>query len=174
MPLRTVLSGVDETLQEMYLAAEHRYKEGSLLLSIGELDAAIYLLGYSAEMLLKLAYCRLDSTIGLTDLVMGRLVVAEARWRAIYQRSSLTRRDQKFDMHDLIALLVSIEDGRLQFSKPPLTVSQIRSLNDCVFTVYENWWVAMRYRSRYATLREATQVLEAVEWLRSNHQQLWK
>lgn len=79
MSLKSVLSGRDETLQEVYLAAESRYRKGCFLLDGGQWDGGIYLLGYVAEILLKLAYCRLDPDIELDQLMEARLSVARVR-----------------------------------------------------------------------------------------------
>lgn len=160
-----------KTLQEMYLAADYRYREGRFLVEQGQFDAGIYLLGYSAEMLLKLAYCRLDPAVSLTDLVAGRLVVAEIHWRTVYRNSPLARRDRELDRHDLVALLIALEDGRHQLGKPPLNTNL---LNEHVFKVYANWWVSARYRGCYATEREAKETFDGIEWLRQNHQSLWQ
>ncbi len=154
----------------MYLAAECRYREGRFLLEQGKLDAGIYLLGYVAEMTLKLAYCRLDPTLSFQQLVMSRLSVAESRWRAIYGRGAGTR----LDLHNPVALLIILEDGRSLFGLSSLTAEETRLINSYVFTIHDNWMVGMRYRGHHATVQEADAVLVAVEWLRDNYQLLWK
>ncbi len=52
-----------ETVGDMLLAANARYDEGLLLLDNGHLDGGVYLLGYAAEMILKISFCRVDSSV---------------------------------------------------------------------------------------------------------------
>jgi len=58
LPLRQRLEAVPETVQEFDLAAAQKNREGAALVAAGYNGAGIYLLGYSAEMLLKNAYFR--------------------------------------------------------------------------------------------------------------------
>lgn len=61
-----------ETLQDFELAAQDRYWEGLELLLAGRDAGGVYLLGYTAEMLLKLASFRLES-VKPTDTIKPRL-----------------------------------------------------------------------------------------------------
>ena len=49
-----------ETPTSMLQAAEARLLEAEALLSIQQWDGTVYLAGYVAEMLLKVAYCNLE------------------------------------------------------------------------------------------------------------------
>ena len=55
MLLRRRIQSTPETVQDFELAAEQRFWDGMQLLVSGHLFAGIYLLGYTAEILLKLA-----------------------------------------------------------------------------------------------------------------------
>ncbi len=83
MPLRQRLETVPETVQEFDLAAREKYREGEVLLASGHRGAGVYLLGYSAEMLLKSAYFRfVKSQIGLrkvTSTITGPMLRNAAR-----------------------------------------------------------------------------------------------
>src|SRR5207237_3071418 len=59
MPLRQAILASPETLSDMLLAAEDRYREAEELLLDQEFDGAVYLLGYAAEMWLKATCLRL-------------------------------------------------------------------------------------------------------------------
>ena len=59
MPLRQTIKSSPETLSDMLLAAEDRYREAEALLVEQEFDGAVHLLGYAAEMWLKAACLRL-------------------------------------------------------------------------------------------------------------------
>ena len=55
MPLRALFDSTPETIQDLVLAAELRYWDGLELMVQRRLDAGVYLMGYTAEMLLKTA-----------------------------------------------------------------------------------------------------------------------
>ena len=63
MPIRALLSLANETIQDMESAAEDRYWEGWELAVQGHHVGAIYVLGYVAEMLLKINAFRVDGAL---------------------------------------------------------------------------------------------------------------
>jgi hypothetical protein len=77
MSLRGSLDLVPETVQEFDIAASEKLTSGQALIVAGDSGAAIYLLGYSAEMLLKNAYFRLTGA-ALADEIESRLKPARS------------------------------------------------------------------------------------------------
>jgi len=69
-----------ETVGDMLLAANARYDKGLALLDAGYRGGGVYLLGYAAEMILKISFCRVDPTIPPSVTVRSRFVIAERRW----------------------------------------------------------------------------------------------
>ena len=82
MPLRQRLEAVPETVQEFDLAAAQKYREGTALIAAGYNGAGVYLLGYSAEMLLKNAYFRYTGA-SWADRIQPRLGLALAAGRIL-------------------------------------------------------------------------------------------
>jgi len=77
--LRRLLQSHPETVQDLDLAAEERYWEGLELMADGHTGAGIYLMGYAAEMKLKVAYSRLQGASPGAD---ARSYIVPARRRA--------------------------------------------------------------------------------------------
>ena len=161
----------------MYLAADCRYREGRLLLQQGHRDGGIYLLGYVAEMVLKLGYCRLDRAMAMDSPVASRMVVAQQRWRSVFRGTSwrtIFGHNEELDRHNLVALWLCIQDGRQRLGLPTMEREVARLADFYVYAIDENWLVAMRYRGQYATESEAITVRDAVEWLYTNQAELWR
>lgn len=169
MSLVARLEPLPETVAEMEAAAEGRYQEGQKLIQEGYYHGGIYLLGYAAEIWLKTALCRVDSSLLPTQTVDSHLGPARHRWKAIFGGGLP-------DRHDLLFLALSLENERGIERKPQLNaVSPVLSqlFNASVGFIYDHWFVAMRYRHQDASTNEAQQMLDSVEWLRSNYQFLW-
>ncbi len=169
MSLVARLELLPETVAEMEAAAEGRYQEGQKLVQEGYYHGGIYLLGYAAEMWLKTALCRVDSSLLSTLTVDAYIGPARRHWKNTFGGNLP-------DRHDLLFLALSLEDARRLEGKPQLhTVSPVLSqrFNANVGFIYDHWFVAMRYRHPDASTIEAQQMLDSVEWLRSNYQFLW-
>jgi hypothetical protein len=61
MPLRNLVKASPESASDMLLTADDRYREAEELLVQQRFDGCVYLLGYAAEMWLKVACLRLRS-----------------------------------------------------------------------------------------------------------------
>lgn len=85
-----VLSRVQpETPAVMLQAAEARSREAEALLAAQQWDGAVYLAGYVAEMLLKVAFCNLDPAFSATDTVSSAFGPAATLWRGPARSVSL-------------------------------------------------------------------------------------
>src|SRR5438874_1112353 len=82
MTVREQILASPETLSDFAWAAEQRFREAEELLFVGRSGGAVYLLGLSAEMWLKLACFRLLGAVPAT-VVASRLGPARAWMRAM-------------------------------------------------------------------------------------------
>ena len=165
MPLRQIILASPETLSDMLLAAEDRYQDAEELLAQQRYDGCVYLLGFSAEMLLKYVCMRLR---GLTpaDPVKPALSALK-HWM---KHSSPTV--SWIDYHDLPFFVRSIEALRLNIGRP-LALGLQRELSARMIAgVYEEWIVDMRYRRSGISDLRAWQLLENAWWIKSNWIQL--
>ena len=167
MPLRRLLESTDCTVQDFEIAAEQKFWEGFSLIVSGESGAGIYLLGFSAEMLLKNASFRLDRSVRPTTSVEPRLKPAKA-WLS-KRRPTISHESY----HSLWFWMNYLREYRRFLGRPlpaqvddPL-VRQVRSL-------YATWWIEMRYRPNAASQRDAQIVYDAVVWIRDNYFALWR
>lgn len=166
MPLRQRLEAVPETVQEFDLAAAQKHQEGAALVTAGYNGAGIYLLGYSAEMLLKNVYFRYTGA-SWADRVGPRLGAAQAAgkiriplvphegYHSLRFWASLLRETRRFQRRPLPPLLDA------QF------VSRTRRL-------HQNCWIGARYRRDRATGLEAATVRGDADWLQKNYPILWR
>lgn len=167
MPLRIVQEAHEETVAEMYLAADARYAEGLILHRAGQHDAAIYLWGYTAEILLKLAYCRLEPSFQISDIAATRFGPLHTLWRSLFPGSRL-------DLHDLHSLAFLLEYEYQQRHGHAYRLIVAMPFYHCIDRLQGNWWVSSRYRHTRADAREAEETQEDVEWLYTHHMALWR
>jgi len=160
-----------ETVQDMELALEARYRDGErLLASPAEAHnwGGIYLMGYVAEMVLKLSYFHLKGSRP-TDPTSAELSIA----RRDATRLGVVHKERDFDRHNLAQLsdLVSLirADVGLQALPPDLQTG----LRVSVVQVHQIWSVSMRYMGRLAQSTDALDVYRAVSWLRAHYYRLW-
>ena len=130
---------IPETLQDFELAAQDRYWEGLELLLAGRDAGGVYLLGYTAEMLLKLASLRLES-VRPNDQVKPRLAPVR-NW----MRQTCPGIEYE-GFHSLVFWATYLRTKRRQQGRPldPLTESQLAQRTRRLYSV---WAVEMRYRS---------------------------
>lgn len=164
MTLRRRLEAVPETVQEFDSASVQKYREGEVLIAGGYPGAGIYLLGYSAEMLLKNAYFRLTGAT-VIDRVQPRLAPALAAGRlyipAIPHES----------YHSLRFWALLLREVRRRQHRP------LPTLADASFTartrrLHQTAWIGMRYRQDQATMQEAQSVQSDVTWLHRHYLEL--
>jgi len=160
--LRQLLESTPETMQELELAAEARYWEGLELMALGRRGAGIYLMGYVAEMHLKLACFRL---MGASNAAPVDALRAAARRRAKDGRVGCPEEG----FHSLRFWFSLIERERADAGRCGLNADFQR----CVERLYQTWWVEMRYHPDAATEADTDQVFEDVSWLGRNYLALW-
>ena len=167
MSLRARLEDIQETVQELEDASEARYRESILLLdSEATRTAGVYLLGYSAEMLLKTAYFRFVGAAS-SDAVADLLGAAKAASKAL----QLGVDSENY--HSVIFWAQLLVVSRHQ-EKRKLTQRMEKELLTRTEVLYRNWWIEMRYHALNATEQEARALREEVQWLRKHHKTLWR
>ena len=167
MPLlRTRLQNRPETAQDFEIAAESRYWEGVELSCAGRSYAAIYLLGYAAEIYLKLASLHLDG-LRPTDPIKPRLPPARD-WMSKYAPAVSPE-----SYHSLIFWSTLLRVKR-RWQGRPLDFSLEAGLTQRVRRIYGNWWVEMRYRHETIAPRELQSAYDDVTWLRNHYFWLWR
>lgn len=171
MALRNRLSVIAETVQEFNLAANEKYLEGQNLVVQGDIGAGIYLLGYAAEMLLKNAYFRFTGA-ALADEIGPRLAPARSVGRG-QQVAGLIPHIPHESYHSLRFWAMLLQASRLVQSRPWPDTEFALKFERCTESLYNNWWVEMRYRCDLASPEEALQVLNDVAWLRTYQTTLW-
>lgn len=166
MVLRKRLELVAETLQETELAAEQRLREGEALWRAGRFGAAVYLFGYAAEMLLKNAYFRYRGSPTTLPIDFAMLGTAKAQAQAL----GVSAGPESYHSLRFWAALIRAERARTNRPLPNVVdqpfVQRSRRL-------YQNWWVAMRYRTDHASARDVQTAFDDVSWLRANYRSLW-
>ena len=160
MALRRALQSVAETVQDLELAAEQKYWEGLELMVAGRAGAGLYLMGYLAEMWLKVSWFQLGGSAP-ADLVRPLLGPARAMGRRLFPAVSY---EAYHSLRFWCYLLLSRHRRRGRRLNPRLKKQFTRHVR----TLYSIWWIEMRYRPDRAGIREAQGVYEAVTWLRTH------
>lgn len=166
MPLRFRLEQQQETLFSFERAASAKYLEGHELMFSGYGGAGMYLMGYSAEMLLKSAYFRFSGALP-ADRIAALLGPAQ---QTAQQLIPGVPRETYHSLRFWALLLRakrSQQNDPLPFAVDAPFVSRTRRL-------YQNWWIGMRYRPDLSQPMEALVLLEDVDWLRANYGKLWR
>lgn len=166
MQLRERLALYPETLSDFSVAAEEKYWEGIELAVNGHYGAGIYLLGFSAEMLLKIACFRNDGAL-ITSAVSPLLVPARI-WL-----SSTAASVPHEGYHSLWFWMAYLRARRID-QRRPMDRNLDGRLSHHVRRLYQVWWIEMRYRPDQATAQEANRVVNDVTWLRDNFSILWR
>ncbi|MBI4578967.1 MAG: hypothetical protein HY718_04640 [Planctomycetes bacterium] len=163
--LRIRREAAPETLQDFDLAADEKYWEGFDLLRAGARGGGIYLLGYTAEMILKYASFRTQGHRPGTA-VLGLFGPAK-KWMG-NRRPTIPHEGY----HNLLFWMHYLRERRRHLGRP-LRADADWELVRRVRELYQIWWVEMRYRPDQAQPDEAAKLLDDVNWLRQNRVQLW-
>jgi hypothetical protein len=149
-----------ETWPSLHSAAQERYWDGVDLATSPETrgTAAIYLLGYVAEILLKVAFFR------VIRCPPGQAVDL----RTITTHGAWTRAN----LHNLVGLadLLIAERCIQNRAFDPVFAGQLKT---SVLTVANHWRETLRYRYTPAVEPELVEVYQNVDWLRTNATLLW-
>jgi hypothetical protein len=172
VPLRSLLEPISETVQDLVLAAEERYWDAYELAAQGRVFAAIYLAGFTAEMLLKTAGFRF---VGVGPGYPIQPLLAPAKTFGAQHFPAVPCEQY----HSLRFWTAFLEHKRIVSVRPldPVLLAELRTRTD---RVYATWWVAMRYRTStipaavaVAAAGEVLGLLEDVDWILKNHSRLW-
>ncbi len=167
MPLlRFRLSPYPETAQDFELAAEARYWEGLELMAADRPFAGVYLMGYSAEMFLKLACFRLAPLVHLDPI--GPRLGPVRRWMAQHRPQIDPER-----YHSLIFWASYLRERR-RFLGRPLPRPLDSTLLQRAHRLYGLWWVEMRYRPGGIHPHEVRSAYDDASWLRNHYTLLWR
>jgi hypothetical protein len=166
MPYRTRLSSSPETLQDFELAAEDRYWDGVELATAGRSLGAICMMGYCAEMRLKLAWFRLEP-VRVTAEIEPCLRTARS-WMDKY--CPLVDRES---YHSLVYWAQLLRHKRRLYGCA-LAHQLDQELGRHVRRLSQLWWVSMRYRGDPPSVTEVNQAYDDVTWLRDHYLALWR
>jgi len=164
----TLISRVSnfDTWAELQRAADERYWDGMSLATDPEdrRCGALYLWGYVAEMLLKVAYYRIRSVPYGEDL---RNELAGMRDRAL--ALGFTWRGNWHNLESLVSLLIQERSTRGR----PLDAYFAEELRHHIDAIAENWSETLRYKDVRALPEETALVFRSLDWLRSHVTELW-
>ena len=158
--VRGLVSSAFETLTDQDSAAERMVSDGSMLLRAGRLESGVYLLGYAAEITLKVAYFRLKGEpksasarplVNTARAQIGALGYAAADWDSGHRI---------LIWHDFLRL----ERLRLSLSNDP--GFEFTLLTSAQF-LDANWSVQMRYRRIELNEDSATRYRDTLIWVRA-------
>lgn len=128
--------------------------------------AGMYLMGYSAEMLLKSAYFRFSGAQP-ADRIAALLGPAQQTAQRLIPGVP------RETFHSLRFWALLLRAKRRQ-QNDPLPAALDAPFVSRTRRLYQNWWIGMRYRPDSAQPREALILLDDVDWLRANHGKLWR
>ena len=163
---RTTRLAPVETWPQLLGASQRRFWDGFALATSSEAHAlgAVYLLGYVAEMLLKVAYYRIEGYPAYANVLAARQAARrQARLYALHRRSD----------HDLLYWAALVERRRRERGLP-YDPAFAAALQMHVRRVAENWTEALRYADVDATPDELQAVADSVEWLVANRARPWR
>jgi hypothetical protein len=161
MPLRALIQSSPETLSDILIAAEDRYREAEELLLAQQFDGCVYLLGYAAEMWLKAACMRLRGN------GPGAPVKPALPPLRVWMQSAAPQ--VRFsDYHDLSYWCECVAQLRMRQARPlpPALAAELdlRVSNG----LHREWIVEMRYRRSGLTAADAWSALMNTWWVRTN------
>jgi hypothetical protein len=161
MPLRQTVQLNPETVSDMLLAAEDRYREAEELLVTQEFDGAVYLLGYAAEIWLKAACLNLR---GHGPVLPVKAALAPLKkWMATTAPSVVFN-----DYHDLGFLAECVIRLRDSLGRP-LSNTQVTELRMHIANGLHNEWIVdMRYRRSGLLATDAWAALLQAWWMKTN------
>lgn len=160
MPIRLLDRRQPESIQEFRAAARQRYDDGLSLAASGRRTGAVYLWGYSAEMLIKAAYfsaIRVPPTYTIT--LIGDLYPAMERGRAVFSIAwPRAGRGHNIQAWAELLVLERIHRG-IGYARPFALQVQRQATR-----IYQLWSETLRYHKNVAYVHEVVQVRRAVEW----------
>jgi len=165
VPLRQAILASPETLSDVLVAADDRYREAEELLVGQHFDGCVYLLGYSVEMWLKSACLRLRNVppFAAVKPVLGPL---KSWMKGTAPHVPFT------NYHDLAFLGQCVVHLRLAQGRPLAAALHAELQRRIIVGFHDEWIVDMRYRRAALTAAEAWAALDNAWWMKSNWTQL--
>lgn len=157
-----------ETPTVMLQAAEARLREAETLLENGRWDGAVYLAGYVAEMLLKVAFCNLDPTFPINGTVDSVFGPARVLWQSLAPGQPLPFQHK----HSLQFWEQALEPHRRASGISPMEWGDALLMSKHLNTIRLHWQVDLRYQAPLAAPEEARTVCFAARWLFDNRHSL--
>jgi hypothetical protein len=163
MPKLLVARFTADSVAQFRIAARMRYDEARSLAGLGHGTAAIYLWGYTAEMVIKAAWFTLigipeTRPIGPTDLAAAVAVARaygivwppQGRYHAIFHWGQL------------------VVQHRMALAKPYPSPRFGRQVIEHSRRIYDCWREVIRYKKNRAYPSEVATVAESTQWLLAN------
>jgi hypothetical protein len=165
MPKRLPARWQPESIREFWASAQLRFEEGLALAGKGHRTGAIYLWGYSAEMILKAAYFRL----------MGLRETAVLTWNGNIQ-PAIDRGRHVLGIvwpipgqgHNVRAWADLLIAERAALPGGAYAYPFAQEVQECGQSIGQLWSETLRYHKNRAYSYEMNQVREAVAWLLAN------
>jgi hypothetical protein len=156
----------EDSIQEFRNAASFRFAEGLHLSAAGHRSAAIYLWGYSVEMILKAGWFSYqgfqnDQPIQRVDLFKAQNIAVNLgiQWR-------------RGDLHDIVNWAELLKQDRMKsgrgYPDPSFSLSLIQH-SQMIFSRWREW---MRYKANRAYPHEVKAVASSANWFLSNSMRL--
>ncbi len=164
MPRRLLDRCHPDSIREFRAAARQRFDDGISLAGAGQRTGAVYLWGYTAEMMLKAAYF---AFIGLADTAIvtwnGELRPAIDRGRGM--GIAWPHQGAGHNVRAWAELLVAVRALATATTFPPALAVEVQRQGQRIGHL---WSETLRYRKNFAYLHEVRQIREAAEWLLVN------
>jgi hypothetical protein len=164
MPRRLLDRCQPESIREFRAAARQRFQDGLSLAAANRRTAAIYLWGYTAEMLLKAAYFTLTGLAETDPLTWaGNILPAIVRGRGL--GIPWPTQGQGHNVRAWVELLVGVRALTPATTYATPFATELRRQGQRLEWL---WRETLRYHKNIAYVHEVTQVREAAEWLLTN------
>jgi hypothetical protein len=165
--LRTQILSNPETVSDLAVAAESRFRDAEALLAERRYQGSIYLLGFSAEMWLKYAAFRFLG-MRLSRDVASLLGPARTMMRAHIPAVAPEGYHSLLFWCEYLLLLRRSRQMRLP------TEIEGRLRHHVANRLFEDWKVDLRYSSIAVTERECWRAYADAAWVRANASGLWR
>lgn len=167
MGLRFRLESEPETVQDLSLAAEERFADGLDCVTLGRHWSGVYLLGYSAEMFLKVACFKLDGA--QPDQPVAPHFGPAKRWgRRFFPKVPYE------NFHNLWFWCLLLRCKRRYWGRSLLAPFDDNGLLRQTRLLHQTWWIAMRYRPAQIGPDETQAALDGASWIRNHSVELWR
>jgi hypothetical protein len=158
-----------DSIQEFEKARHERLWDGVTLWVEGHQESAagaVYLLGYSVEMVLKCAYFRVLG-LRVSDLITSHEL------RSARAKAKLLGITTDAESYHSVQFWCDLLRTHRRAANDPLPPGVEQRLVAETAVVYDRWWVEMRYKANRATPPVLGRLLEAAEWFDRAYPELY-